>query len=263
MDISKYPIEKFFFFVAGIIPGFAALLIYRLASPASFGWFFAQEALGYKIKLSVVLLVAFIIGNSLTTFLNGVLGSIGGILGARIAKKPVELSHTVRVAPWRDIIWRAYLKERLKDKSPNDSNLLFDELFSLKCEGLKLLPEPDRQLALGKLKSEQLETQMDDNKWSQWYDHYHRKLLTDTDSWDVQRHVHRGLIFNLQTTAVYTLLSVPFVPAVWHWWSIVPSCLWALILVAETYTAANKFVDPWTTLTQQIEYFAREKDPTK
>src|ERR1700722_18902833 len=40
-DLTKYPIEKLLFFVAGIIPGMAALLIFDSAAPGSFAWFFA------------------------------------------------------------------------------------------------------------------------------------------------------------------------------------------------------------------------------
>src|SRR5258707_589380 len=66
MNLSKYPLEKVFFFLAGIIPGFVALLIFQLAAPGTFGWFFTLGFLGYKTKLGLILLSAFIIGNSLT-----------------------------------------------------------------------------------------------------------------------------------------------------------------------------------------------------
>jgi hypothetical protein len=53
MDPFKYPIEHLFDFVAGVIPGFTALISF----------------LGYKTKLFLILVVAFVIGNNMTTFL--------------------------------------------------------------------------------------------------------------------------------------------------------------------------------------------------
>jgi hypothetical protein len=88
MEPSKLPIEKVFFFIAGIIPGFVAMLVFNLAAPGSFTWFFTMGFLGYKTKLGVTLLTAFVVGNSLTTFLNALLGGVGGYLGAKMAKEP-------------------------------------------------------------------------------------------------------------------------------------------------------------------------------
>jgi hypothetical protein len=74
MDFTKFPLEKLLFFVAGVIPGFVALLIFGLAHPAAFNWFFVLGFLGYKTKLCLILLVAFVVGNSLTTFFGTVFG---------------------------------------------------------------------------------------------------------------------------------------------------------------------------------------------
>lgn len=86
MDLSKYPLEKVFYFVAGVIPGFTALLIFQLAVPGAFTWFFTLGFIGYKTKLSLILLVAFVIGNSMTTFLRAIVGMVGGVVAATMAK---------------------------------------------------------------------------------------------------------------------------------------------------------------------------------
>jgi hypothetical protein len=49
---DKYPLEKFFYFLAGVIPGFVAILIYHLAVLGSFTWFFQLSFLGYTTKHS-------------------------------------------------------------------------------------------------------------------------------------------------------------------------------------------------------------------
>jgi cellulose synthase/poly-beta-1,6-N-acetylglucosamine synthase-like glycosyltransferase len=60
--------------------------------------------------------------------------------------------------------------------------------------------------------------------------------------------------------ALYALLSTPFVSGLRHWWCVLPAVLWTLILVAEQYAAVRRISDPWSTLTQQIEYLY-EEDP--
>lgn len=87
MDLPKFPFEKIFYFAAGIIPGFVALLIYQLGVPGSFVWFFTLGFLGYRTKLSLILLAGFIIGNSMTTFLNSLLGAAGGAYGTWSARR--------------------------------------------------------------------------------------------------------------------------------------------------------------------------------
>lgn len=99
MDLSKYPLEKLVYFVAGVIPGFTALLIYAVSVPWSFGWFFATVFLGYKAKLSLVMVASFLVGNSLTSFLSRLLGATGGAIsstGSRNREKAWQVSGGAR-----------------------------------------------------------------------------------------------------------------------------------------------------------------------
>jgi hypothetical protein len=70
MDFTKLPLEKLLYFVAGVIPGFVVLLIFQAAHPYAFGWFVNLAFLGYKTKISLILLVAFVAGNTLTASLS-------------------------------------------------------------------------------------------------------------------------------------------------------------------------------------------------
>jgi hypothetical protein len=261
MDLSKYPLEKFFFFVAGIIPGFVALLIFQLAAPGSFAWFFSLGFLGYKTKLGVILLAAFVIGNSLTTFLNSLLGAMGGALGGMMVTQPYSPSYLLQTAPWRDLRWRFALKTYLHGEVPNNTIPMADEVFNLKRETINLLPEADRPKALVDLGNERYATQFDDLQWSQWYDHYHGLVLFGRSKWEPQQHVMHGLVFNLETTAVYVLFSALVVSSVRHWWCLAPASFWLLILVAQQYDSLRKFRDPWASLSDQIEYLS-ESNPS-
>ena len=258
MEPSKLPLEKVFFFVAGIIPGFIALLIFNLVAPGSFTWFFTMGFLGYKTKLGVMLLTAFVVGNSLTTFLDRLLGGVGGYLGARMAKEPYVPPTSVKVAPWRDTRWRVALKRRLGTQAPKDTMLISEGIFDIRVQTVGIMPEAQRANAMAELNREKLEAEMNDLVWAGWYEHYHRRVLTNRDKWGVQQHVLHGLNFNLETTAVYALLSTPFVPGLRHWWCIFPAVFWTALLFAEQFAAFGRFKDPWSSLGEQIEYLSEE-----
>jgi hypothetical protein len=253
MDLSKYPVEKLFYFVAGIIPGFVALLIFHVAIPGSFGWFFALGFLGYKTKLGLIIMAAFVIGNSMTTFLNAFLGAIGGIIGTVLGWRPYKPSHSFDVAPWRDPRWRTLLKNHLGAQAPNDSHLMSQELFNLRRTMVEQLPTQDRFSALASLNLEKINTEKDDSEWANWYDHYHQIVL-QPDSRDFVWHVRNGLNFNLQVSSLYVLMSATIVPGVRHWWCILPACLWLLMLVAEGFWEWKRFTDRWLTLSEQIKH---------
>lgn len=258
MEPSKLPLEKLFFFVAGIIPGIVALLIFDRAVPGSFAWFFAVSFLGYKAKLSIILLTAFIIGNTLTTFLSAILGAMGGAIGFRMTKQPYQTPASYNVAPWRDMRWRVALRRYLAVQCPNDTTLIPEVVFNLRLQTIAFMPEADRHNATAILQREKLETEIDDGKWAWWYDHYHQKALLSRDKWDVQRHVAHGLSFNLETTAMYVLTAAAIVPSIRQWWCIVPATIWTLLLIADQYNSVRRFKDPWATLSEQIEYLSDE-----
>ena len=156
----------------------------------------------------------------------------------------------------------AFLRGRLGDQAPNDTTLLAEETFNLKRETVNYMPEAKRPEAIANLNHERIQTQMDDLQWSQWYDHYHQRVLTDRNKWSIQAYVHHGLAFNLETASIYTLLSALFVPAVRHWWCILPALMWVVILLAQEYTALHKMRNPWATLTEQIVYLSESESGT-
>jgi hypothetical protein len=167
MDYSKYPLERLVYYVAGIIPGFIAILIYRLAVHASFGWFLSISFLGYRTKLSLFLVTSFVVGRTITSFIRGLLGAAGGVIGATRAMRPYNLPHSYTVAPWRDPRWRIALKNYLGANAPNDSHLLTQELIELKRQGINFLPEGQRPEAIAKLDVEKINSEIDDSRWSQ------------------------------------------------------------------------------------------------
>ncbi len=220
MDISKLRLDRLLYVIGGVIPGFVALLIYRVAAPNSFAWFLSLGSLGYQTKLGIVLVTALLVGRTLTAFLTVFLGAIGGVIGHRLFKPP----HALSTAPWRDPTWRAALS-RVLGEPPKDTQRWQAWFYEQKLRQIESLPEAQQPLARTRLELERLENEGEDREWARWYDHYHKLVLQPSDQ-DVLFHVHRGLNFNLQVAAVYVLVSLWFVPAIRLWWCILPASFW-------------------------------------
>jgi hypothetical protein len=260
MDFSKYPFEKLFGFAAGVIPGFIALLIFQLAAPGSFGWFFSLGFLGYKTKLSLIILTAFIVGNTMTTFLDSFLGALGGAVGAVVAaQRPYKSPESHPVAPWRDPKWRIALKNYLGAEAPNNTHLISGQLLALKQRQIDVLAKEDRPVALAKLDLEKIESEIDDGNWEQWYAHYHSVVIFDYGKRELHWWVRRGLNFNLETAALYTLMSAFVVPGLRRWWIILPACIWVFILVAEQFASISEVMNKWSSLSRQIQYLMEQE----
>ena len=252
MDWFKYPLEKFIYFVASVIPGFTVLLIIQLSAPGVFEGFFWIGFFGYKTKLSIIVLVAFIIGYSATTLLRALIGGVFGALEGAFPT-PFQPYHLHEVAPWRDPKWRAVLKNYLGAKAPPDTDLIRPQVYDLKMQGLNLLPELERPRALYELNAEQIQTQMNDASWGAWYDHFHVLVLQPSDR-DWFFHLRWGLNINFETAGLIVLVGSLFVPALRHWWFILPSLLWVLLLGAEEYNGSRQYRDKWSTLSKQVKH---------
>ncbi len=252
MDLSKYPLEKLLYFVAGIVPGFVALLIYHVASHVSFAWLFSLGFLGYRTKIALVLMAAFAVGNSMTRFLDGLLGGIRGAVQGAVWKNPQSLD----VAPWRDHRWRVALAGVLGSRTPDDRPFVTESVWKIRRSVYDGQPDAIRNPALLTLDRERAESVVNDGDWERWYRHYHWLVLKPGDR-DVVQHVQNGLSFNLQTASVYALISVAFVPELRHWWCILPASWWTFDLLNGTFWGVRNGADWWFTLDQQITYLTQ------
>jgi len=172
--------------------------------------------------------------------------------------RPYKPAPSYDVAPWRDPRWRTLVKNRLGAQTPNDTLPMSQEIYDVRLKMIELRPVEQRQMAIADLQAERIASYMDDGKWEQWYDHYHQIVLQQRDP-DVDPHVRTGLNFNLQTAALYVLISAIVVPRVRHWWCVLPACLWFLILLAEIYWAWKRFSDKWYTLSDQLKYLSGDE----
>jgi hypothetical protein len=265
MDLSKYPVDKLFHIAAGIIPGFIALTIFDVAHPNAFEWFFALGSLGYKTTAAIILFASFVVGFTFTTFLNAVMGAIGGIVGQYRAQQPYQPAHSFAVAPWRDHLWRTALEKAHGKDAPDDTLLVSEQAFNARREIINSVPVELAQIgplasyqqqALADLAQEKLASEINDGKWRDWYDHYHRIVLQRYGR-DFVFHIRTGLNFNLEAAGLYVLVSAIFVPGIRHWWSLLPAIVWVLMGIAEVLYTVRRFPDRWSTLFEQIDYLSK------
>jgi len=101
MELFKYPLDKLLYFIAAALPGSVALLIFQMASPDAFAWFFRLGFLGYKTRFGLILLACFVVGYTVTTILSRLLGAILGAVGGFVGTRRYNQA-TPSVAPWRD-----------------------------------------------------------------------------------------------------------------------------------------------------------------
>lgn len=173
VDLSKYPVEKLFHFVAGIIPGAVVLFLMEIASPGKFSWLFSLPFLGYRTKLSLIVLAAFVVGNSMTVFLTMLIGALGGAIGAVMASRPFQPAFRYEVAPWRDLRWRVLVRSRLGGDAPRDIFPMSRVIYEMRLKMIGLKPEAERLAAINELNLELHAGNIEDGRWQQWYDHFH------------------------------------------------------------------------------------------
>jgi hypothetical protein len=254
MDWAKYPLEKLLYFIAGIIPGSVAILIYVTARPEIMHRFFSWEYIGYRTHLALLLFVAFLVGHSLTSLCNKVLGALGGMVGYLIGRlNEPKFGYMFSVAPWRDTRWRFAAINYLGTAAPPNTQLMSRELADIRQSGINLLVEPERSIQTNNLILEKIKSVDEDRQWQEWYQQFHNTVITPDDN-DVFWQVHNGLHSNIQTAAIYTLCAFYFVPGIRHWWSIGLVVMWLLLIALEIWSSIYKLKDLWATLTQQIDF---------
>ena len=151
------------------------MLIFRLSHPEGFGWF-ESTLLGYRTKLAVLLAIAFVLGNTITAFVNMCAGAAGGVYGAIKGYKP---SFYYDIAPWRDPNWRTLVTNKLGASAPQNVMWLSDAVFEARQKAVEFMPEEQRSVALNELVRERMNAVTSDMEWRQWYDYFQR-IVSDS-----------------------------------------------------------------------------------
>jgi hypothetical protein len=95
MEILKTAFERLFLFVASLIPGGAAILLFGLGYPDLLADFWQIGYLEYKTKLAIVIVSAFLLGWSILVVYTTIVHWMGRLVGSVL-----QLEKNVEAKPW-------------------------------------------------------------------------------------------------------------------------------------------------------------------
>lgn len=258
----KIPAEKTVYFIAALIPGATALLIYQSASGTTFQWLFSIGYLGYKTKLGLLLFGAFVIGLTLTNLVRGLLDDLLPIFVELIARLPwsTKSSFEYETGPWRSVEWRNAIKMRLGSSAPQDLKFVTLEMMKQAQAIAESLPQEQQSLEQQRMLQERIASVLNDMEWSSVYSHYHSlvvRLNEQAKNDEVTVYIRDGLTYNCVAAALYVLASALVVPTVRHWWCLLPAAAWIFALVLFLVAGARRaWTNKWSSLHDQILYLS-------
>lgn len=265
MDISgsfKIPVERIVYFVAAVIPGAVAILIYQSVTKTTIQWLFNIGFWGYRTKLGLLIVAAFVIGHTLTNLVRGVIDDLAPILAEWVARIPwpTKASFEHEAAPWRSTEWRNAVKARLGPSAPQDLKLMTLEMMKQATSFATSLP-PDQQASeLSRIVQERTSSALNDMEWSNLYSHYHfqvTQLHEHASRDEITVFIRDGFTYNFLAAALYVLASAVVVPAVRQWWCMLPAAAWLLAFAMYMVAVARRtFANKWSTLHDQISYLS-------
>lgn len=273
IDFGKLPVEKVFHFAANLLPGFTVLQIYDLLNPGTIRWYFATSYLGYRTKLALFLCVCFVIGYTIIAIFGTVMVALaGGLGGLWAAFRGNRDPYKDEIAPWRNSEWRAAYKVRYGSASPPDTTLVPKSMAAAICMESDLLEtSTDDQPALDDLPvlidkfqkqcerlTEVVNGVVNDRVWRMNYDRLHSRILFERKR-EVIEEVIEGLQSNLTVSGCIVLSCSFIVPALKQWWLIIPALGWVSVTSLVTSAKIFRVFDPWTTLSEQIEFLTTGK----
>ncbi|HKW16836.1 MAG TPA: hypothetical protein VJO35_04950 [Terriglobales bacterium] len=137
------------------------------------------------------------------------------------------------------------------------SQEVYEQRKKMISTSLPLLP-PMLTTAMAELNLEKLNSEIEDGRWREWYEHFHQLVLFRSER-DAFYHVRIGLNSNMEAAGLYVLVSALLIPAIRHWWCIVPACGWAILFLAETYSGFSNYGNRWSTMFEQINYLSKAR----
>jgi hypothetical protein len=260
MDLSKYLLEKILHYVAGVIPGIIALVLFECVAPGALRGIFNNGFLGYRTTVALTLLLAFIIGNTLSTCLSIILIVFVSVMAAITVaireRQSYKDRHAYDPAPWRDPKWRALAKKHLGDRAPNDTLLEPRKAFDFRRRLQEILPEKARTVSIPEMDAQRNNLEQDDQNWAYWYQHHHDLVIQEEDR-SFESYVRKGLVFNFETAAVFLIVCSFCVPSVRHWWVLVPASAWIVYMLLEMFGEYAKRINNWSMFAEQIKFLSK------
>jgi hypothetical protein len=284
---GKIPINKVTDFIAGFIPGAAAVYIYYVANPSAFHLFLASGFLGYRTKLCLGAGFCLVVGNTLTLFVNVLGGTLWGAywggrnnyLAAKAQKLQARAQQRQQLPqerqpreqpqqqqpqqqqpqqqpPWREATWRSLAAKYLKDNAPDNTMPMTEEEFNGQLAEIRKLPEGEQRVKGQELGRWQQKLLADEGAWKLWYSYLDDQLRRQRSN-DFSYALADGIRKNLQATGVYAIGSLFVVPALRDWMFITFALAWVWITFSMAYVAYLS-MNPWMTWSAQLEFLAEK-----
>ncbi len=251
MDLAKVLLDKFFGFIAAIIPGCFVVLVVVLHHRELWQQLWDTNYLGYQTKVAILVFAAFVAGITVTSFVGAVLGVVIFDIANRrnqkmmaqaaafsaAAQQQPQLQQQqwaqaaqLGIAPdWRNANWRSLLTAYLGNAAP--ANLVTMQWF----QG----PLFNQQMAFN------------DQLWMDWWNRLH--LLT-LPKGDPKVAMALTLESSFGGAALVVLLSAPWTPILRQWWILLPCLFWILMTIAQTVWQYRQSNDPWQSYLKQMNY---------
>jgi len=253
---SKVSFKKAFPFLASVLPGAALFYLFEIEHPGTLQWLLSISFLGYGSRLSLLLLLFFLIGYSFNRFLAAFLLPVGWVFG-RVTRLPVWDRHPYGLAnaPWRDQKWRAAYVRRFALDAPQDLALTPDGLDEEMILAISKLqpgeqPTPEQAAYPMKILLEAVNRIGNDQEWKSRYLRLHVAEITKRERGFVEE-IGAGLDSNLTIASLIIVVASWFVPELRFWWLLLPAYLWFAESLVVTTQKTLRFFDPTSTLQAQ------------
>lgn len=270
MDLAKILLDKFFGFIAALIPGFFVLLVVVLHNGTLWKEFWELNYLVYETKIAILFFAAFIAGCTVSSFLGALIGGVvGGITGYRGAHAQAQAAAAApgpqqqqSAAPqsqaavtqvqgtsyWRDANWRRLLCAYLGAAAPDNLAPINDQSeYQQLLAWVKTLPPAQQPQALADIRVRIYNDQL----WMDWWTRLHMLTLQKNDP---RMQMALTLEGNLGGACLVILLSAPWTPLLRQWWIVLPCLFWVLIFAAQTFKQYVDASNPVQSFLKQMEY---------
>lgn len=253
MDLLKIALERFFIFLAALIPGSAVLLIFLLNGQSSLITLWNTALLGYETKMAIVLLATFSAGFVIQHAVTRIGAAVGGFIRGFSQWDEKREEQKDKPQPWRDPIWRALLKGYLGASAPEDIHYITEEAHNQRLKIISdFYPENDREFEAVKAFSEKLKAEMADNEWSTWWDQLQSPAVLR--SHDLIAIMTLSLTGSFHSASLILLVGTIWTPSLRHWWLVLFCLYWLMDLVLQLPYVISLGRDPWRSFNIQVEY---------
>jgi hypothetical protein len=254
MDLIKVTIDKFFGFLAAVIPGITVLIVFSINHPSFATTIRDINYLGYGTKLSLILAAAVIAGWTVTTFYLMIISAWETIVGGAF-KKWTEAGWKIKDPPWRNKNWRSLVITYLGTAAPEDLDFISDEDYKaqfdkIQRESADSMNDAIAALSLAKAKSDHTE-----EYWRTWWDTLHKDVFRKLDP---VMQISSTIELNLQAASLVLLFAMPGTPVLQKWWLIGFCLFWLWLRASRIFARLFLYRNPWSTFPKQMDYLREQ-----